>query len=60
MPKTTLPKGHPSLLGGGFRYTPAVNTDLAKTFARIRRQQLKEPKREENGNVHALPVRKSG
>lgn len=59
MRKITLPKGHPSLLGGGFKYTPAVKTDLAKTFERIRRQQVKEPKRVENGNVHALPVRKS-
>lgn len=59
MPKT-LPKGHASCLGSGFRYTPAVNTDLAKTFARIRRRQLKEAKREESGNVHALPIRKTG
>jgi hypothetical protein len=41
MPKT-LPKGHASLLGSGFRYTPALHTDLAKTFSRIREQQLKE------------------
>ena len=61
MPKT-LPKGHASLLGEGFRYTPAVHTDLAKTFARIRQRQSKpaEAKPEDGGNVRALPIRKTG
>jgi hypothetical protein len=57
MPKT-LPKGHASLLGTGFRYTPASHTDLAMTFARIRERQLKEKKPEAGGNVRALPSRK--
>jgi hypothetical protein len=59
MPKT-LPKGHFSCLGEGFRYTPSVNTDLAKTFARIRKRQQKEAKPDDGGNVRALPVRKTG
>ena len=60
MPKT-LPKGHASLLGEGFRYTPAVHTDLAKTFARIRQQSKPaEAKPEDGGNVRALPIRKPG
>jgi hypothetical protein len=54
----SLPKGHVSCLSQAFRYTPAAGTDVAKTFARIRRQlkaQAKEP-----SNVHALPARKAG
>ena len=34
-----------SVLDRSFRYTPAVETDLRKTFARVRRQ-LKEEERE--------------
>ena len=62
MPKNpikTLPKGHPSLLGAGFRYTSSVHTDIAKTFARVRDQQQKQPKPPDAGNVCALPVRKT-
>ncbi len=33
-----LPKGHVSILSPVFRYVPAASTDLAKTFARIRRR----------------------
>jgi hypothetical protein len=36
MMKPQLPKGHASILSPGFKYVPAANTDLAKTFARIR------------------------
>ncbi len=54
----TLPKGHSWCLGTGFKYTPATHTDLAKTFARIRDRKLQEPKREDGGNVCALPKRK--
>jgi len=38
----TLPKGHVSCLAPSFRYTPAASTDLARSFARIRRQLLSE------------------
>ncbi len=34
---TTYPLGH--LLNPATRYTPAANTDVAKTFARVRAQQ---------------------
>jgi hypothetical protein len=51
-----LPKGHVSCLSQGFRYTPAAGTDVAKTFARIRRQLKAEAK--PPANVH--PLRKSG
>ena len=54
MPIKTLPKGHPSLLGAGFRYTPAVHTDLAKTFARVREQQEKQQPHD-----HAIRARPS-
>ena len=60
MPDRTLPKGHPSLLGAGFKYTPAVHTDLAKTFARVREQQQQAAKIEAGGKVRALPLRKPG
>jgi hypothetical protein len=33
-----LPKGHRSCLSAAFRYTPAVHTNIANTFARIRRE----------------------
>ncbi len=38
--KPQLPKGHTSILSPTFKYVPAANTDLAKTFARIRTQRL--------------------
>lgn len=33
-----LPKGHLSCLSSAFRYTPATHTNIAHTFARIRRE----------------------
>jgi hypothetical protein len=33
-----LPKGHVSCLSSTFRYTPAMQTNVAQTFARIRRE----------------------
>lgn len=56
--QTSLPKGHVSCLSKSFKYTPAVNTDVAKTFARVRLQLqagIKEP-----SNVRELPQRKAG
>lgn len=35
---TRLPKGHRSCLDPAFRYTPAASTDVAATFARLRRE----------------------
>lgn len=34
-----LPKGHLSCYAQGFKYTPAASTDVAKTFARIKRER---------------------
>ncbi len=34
----TLPKGHVSCLSNAFRYTPAMHTNVAHTFARISRE----------------------
>ncbi|HMA31327.1 MAG TPA: hypothetical protein VKT00_05880, partial [Casimicrobiaceae bacterium] len=39
------PRGHvKSILDPSFRYTPSFNTDLDKTFARIRRHQRQQEK----------------
>ena len=39
-------RGHvKSILDPSFRYTPSFNTDLDKTFARIRRHQRQQEKR---------------
>jgi hypothetical protein len=58
----TLPKGHVSCLAPSFTYTPAANTDLAKSFAQIRRRLLSEQKTQAAtlGNVRGLPARKAG
>jgi hypothetical protein len=34
-----LPKGHKSVYDPTFKYTSASRTDIAKTFARIKREQ---------------------
>src|SRR5262245_55577901 len=55
----TMPKGHVSCLAPAFNYTPATHTDLAKTFARIRRQLT--PKAEpQPGDVPPPHQKKSG
>jgi hypothetical protein len=46
---STLPKGHLSCLSSAFRYTPAISTNVAETFARIQRE-LKE-----RGTNHPAP-----
>jgi hypothetical protein len=56
--QTSLPKGHVSILSRSFKYTPAVETDVAKTFARIRLQL--EAERKALSNVRELPHRKVG
>lgn len=55
----TLPKGHLSLLSEAFRYTNASSTNIAKTFARVRRQ-LGRPEPTDSKNVCVLPQRKLG
>ena len=57
MNKPLLPKGHSSILSPGFRYVPAANTDIAKTFARVKRElKLDEPP---IANVSVLKARKT-
>jgi len=51
-----LPKGHLSCLSEAFRYTPASNTNISKTFARIRRQ-LGRQEQPAARNVCVLPQR---
>jgi hypothetical protein len=43
MNKPQLPKGHQSLLSPTFKYVQAIETDLSKTFARVRQQQVGAP-----------------
>jgi len=52
-----------SILDRSFRYTPSDETDLRKTFARIRREQRREAApvvvREQSARlVHLTPVRR--
>ena len=48
-----LPKGHLSCLSSAFRYTPAVQTNVADTLARIAREIKAQDSRERIGS---LPV----
>lgn len=53
-----------SILDRAFRYVPSTQTDLSKTFARIRREreaarkQAEENEREAQVKVEKLPARK--
>ncbi len=49
-----------SILDPSFRYTKSVDTDLRKTFARIRREQQKQARAHDAGTgvVFALGQRK--
>lgn len=49
-----------SCLDPSFKYTPSGNTDLAKTFARVRREQAERAKRdaEAMNNVEQLPTKR--
>lgn len=52
-----------SILDPSFNYTNSANTDLRKTFARIRREQRKQQQREQEERskvVVALPPWKKG
>ena len=50
----TLPKGQTSCLSSQFKYTPAIHTDLGKTFARIKQQVERQPEGD-RANVCQLP-----
>ena len=49
-----------SILDSSFRYTPSDQTDLRKTFAKIRREQLGQigPEEEHAQSCRAAPVTK--
>ena len=52
-----------SILDRSFRYTPSVDTDLRKTFARIRREQRLSAapgavRQERAPVVHLMPVKR--
>jgi hypothetical protein len=55
----TLPKGHVSCLSGAFRYTRASDTDIVKTFDRVRRELGRQGERT-TGNVRVLSRREPG
>ena len=47
-----------SILDHSFRYTPSVETDLRKTFAKIRRRQSREKRAlDQATHVNVLPIR---
>lgn len=46
-----LPKGHTSILSPQFKYVPAVSTDLAATFARIRGERMQPQPAPDDGTV---------
>ena len=47
-----------SILDPSFRYTPSAGTDLRKTFARVRRELVKQapPAREAEARTNVLPI----
>ena len=53
----TLPKGHVSCLSNTFRYTPASHTDLAKTFARLKREPRAQSERDLARVYPLLPIK---
>jgi len=58
MNKPQLPKGHTSILSPAFKYVPAANTDLSRTFARIREQRVTQVRA--SASVSVLKPRSSG
>ena len=58
MNKPQLPKGHTSILSPTFKYVPAANTDLSRTFARIREQRVTQVRA--SASVSVLKPRSSG
>ncbi len=42
-----------SILDPKFRYTPAVETDIKKTFARVRKQLAEQQKRDAAAKIEA-------
>jgi len=57
MNKPQLPKGLSSILSRRFPYVPAADTDIAKTFARVRHELEREARPPDN--VSPLTARKA-
>ena len=57
MNKPQLPNGLPSILSRRSRYVPAADTDIAKTFARVRHELEREARPPDN--VSPLTARKA-
>ena len=49
-----------SITDPSFRYRPSFATDLRKTFARVKREQLAEPKSRREAEVPVRLVRSRG
>lgn len=47
-----------SILDPTFRYVPAASTDIRKTFARARREQREQAKREAAAVAKVQPLRR--
>lgn len=47
-----------SILDPSFRYTKSVDTDIRKTFARIRREQAKRKRDEAEAAAKTIPMPK--
>jgi hypothetical protein len=44
-------------LDRSFQYTKSVDTDLRKTFARVRREQRRRQGATEQGSVNVVPIK---
>lgn len=47
------------ILDPRFKYVPASKTDVAKTFARIRREMAEKEKQEAEANRNIKPLRRT-
>ena len=45
-----------SILDPSFRYTPSANTDLRKTFARVRREMRRQSRAEAESSAKVSPL----
>jgi hypothetical protein len=48
-----------SILDPAFKYRSSANTDLRKTFARVRREQRKAQQTKDAQQVHVTPIFRS-
>ena len=53
-------KPRTSILSPDFRYVPALRTDVARTFARIRREQREQAKQQHDVATAIIPIRETG